>query len=113
MKAPKSIFVCAECEYESAKWLGKCPSCGAWNSFEEQAVAPEVKGPARASQKEGARAVPIGELDLPAYMRSGTGMGELDRVLGGGLVQGSVVLLSGSSCSETVAPVLMGERPSR
>ncbi len=95
MKAPKSIFVCAECEYESAKWLGKCPSCGAWNSFEEQAVAPEVKSPARASQKEGARAVPIGELDLPAYMRSGTGMGELDRVLGGGLVQGSVVLLSG------------------
>ncbi|MBQ8174692.1 MAG: DNA repair protein RadA [Clostridia bacterium] len=95
MKAPKSIFVCAECEYESAKWLGKCPSCGAWNSFEEQTMTPEVKSAARVAPKEGARAVPIGELALPAYMRSGTGMGELDRVLGGGLVQGSVVLLSG------------------
>ena len=94
MKAPKSIFVCAECEYESAKWLGKCPSCGAWNSFEEQIPVPEAKTAPR-PLREGARAVPIRELELPAYMRSGTGMGELDRVLGGGLVQGSVVLLSG------------------
>ena len=96
MKAPKSIFVCTECEYQSAKWLGKCPSCGAWNSFEEEIPMPEVKGPARpAAAKTGARALPISELTLPAYMRSETGMGELDRVLGGGLVQGSVVLLSG------------------
>ncbi len=96
MKAPKSIFVCTECDYQSAKWLGKCPSCGAWNSFEEEIPMPEVKSPARpTAAKGGARALPINELTLPAYMRSETGMGELDRVLGGGLVQGSVVLLSG------------------
>ena len=96
MKAPKSIFVCTECDYQSAKWLGKCPSCGAWNSFEEEIPMPELKSPARpAVVKGGAQARPINELTLPAYMRSETGMGELDRVLGGGLVQGSVVLLSG------------------
>lgn len=96
MKAPKSIFVCTSCDYQSAKWLGKCPSCGAWNSFEEEIPMPEVKSPVRpVAAKGGARALPINELTLPAYMRSETGMGELDRVLGGGLVQGSVVLLSG------------------
>ncbi len=95
MKAPKSVFVCTECEYTSPKWLGKCPSCGAWNTLEEQAPLP----PAAAARERAARpatpAVPLSELELPTYMRSDTGMGELDRVLGGGLVQGSVVLLSG------------------
>ena len=95
MKAPKSVFVCTECEYTSPKWLGKCPSCGAWNTLEEQAPLP----PAAAVRERAARpappAVPLSALELPTNMRSDTGMGELDRVLGGGLVQGSVVLLSG------------------
>ncbi len=95
MKAPKCIFVCTECGYESAKWLGKCPSCGAWNSFEEEMPVPVTPAGRPTARVGGATAVPISELTLPAYMRSETGMGELDRVLGGGLVQGSVVLLSG------------------
>lgn len=97
MKTPKTVFVCALCGYSAPKWLGKCPSCGAWNSFEEE--VPEPEKPAAAARASGSRpvspAVPVSELELPAYMRSATGMGELDRVLGGGLVQGSVVLLSG------------------
>lgn len=93
MKAPKSIFVCTECEYTSPKWLGRCPSCGNWNCMEEQVPRTETR-PARAAAPS-ARAVPFDELELPSYMRSETGMGELDRVLGGGLVTGSVVLLSG------------------
>ena len=95
MKAPKTLFVCTACDYQSAKWLGKCPSCGAWNSFEEEVPMPEVRPNARSARGETVRAVPINDLTLPSYMRSATGMGELDRVLGGGLVQGSVVLLSG------------------
>lgn len=94
MKTPKSIFVCTECGHNSSKWLGKCPSCGAWDSFEEEIPVPEVPA-ARASAPVGEPAIPIDELSISAYMRSETGMGELDRVLGGGLVQGSVVLLSG------------------
>lgn len=95
MKAPKSIFVCTECEYSSPKWLGRCPSCGAWNTMEEQ--IPRVAGPGEKPHGTAptVSAVPFDELELPAYMRSGTGMKELDRVLGGGLVQGSVILLSG------------------
>lgn len=95
MKAPKTIFVCSECEYATPKWMGKCPSCGAWNTFEEQMPVPEEAAPRRASSRPTSRALPIGELSLPAYIRQETGMGELDRVLGGGLVEGSVVLLSG------------------
>ncbi len=96
MKAPKTLFVCTECDYQSAKWLGRCPECGNYNTMEEQAPALPV------SEKAGLRSrlprVPaekLRDMSLPAYMRSKTGMGELDRVLGGGLVEGSVVLLSG------------------
>ncbi len=93
MKTPKSIFVCAECGHNSSKWLGKCPTCGAWDSFDEE--IPVVEAPAGKGAPVGEPAIPIDELELSSYMRSETGMGELDRVLGGGLVQGSVVLLSG------------------
>ena len=95
MKAPKSVFVCTECEYTSPKWLGKCPSCGAWNTLEEQAPLPPAAAVRERAARPATPAVPLSELELPTYMRSDTGMGELDRVLGGGLVQGSVVLLSG------------------
>ena len=95
MKAPKSIFVCTECEYTSPKWLGRCPSCGNWNCMEEQFPEPETGTKAKRPVSPTAQAVSFDDLELPAYMRKDTGMGELDRVLGGGLVQGSVVLLSG------------------
>ena len=100
MKGIKSIFICSECEYESPKWLGKCPHCGAWNSFVEDVVEKEstpVATHAQASAIRGTenRAAPFSELSTPRYIRAKTGLGELDRVLGGGLVSGSVVLLSG------------------
>ncbi len=96
MKGQKTTFVCRECGYNSIKWLGRCPECQSWDSFDEEVAQPpitEKKG--RASSATGARAEKITELTLPEYIRAGTGMHELDRVLGGGLVNSSVVLLSG------------------
>ena len=96
MKAQKTTFVCRECGYNSIKWLGKCPECQSWDSFDEELIAPptaEKKG--RVTAVSSSRAEKITELTLPEYIRAGTGMNELDRVLGGGLVNGSVVLLSG------------------
>ncbi len=93
MKTPKNVYVCTECGNTSAKWLGKCPDCGAWNSFEEQVATPAANAVQCAVAAQ--PAVRFSELTLPAYMRYCTGMGELDRVLGGGIVEGSVVLLSG------------------
>lgn len=96
MKGQKTTFVCRECGYNSIKWLGKCPECQSWDSFDEELIAPptaEKKG--RVTAVSSSRAEKITELTLPEYIRAGTGMNELDRVLGGGLVNGSVVLLSG------------------
>ena len=97
MKGLKTVYICSECEYQTPKWMGKCPSCGAWNSFVEDVIDTSPKPAARtAAHRPGeSKAVRFDELELPNYMRCGTGMGELDRVLGGGLVYGSVVLLSG------------------
>lgn len=95
MKAPKTQFVCSACGYSSPKWLGRCPDCGAWNTMEEElpvAAAPSVP---QSGKKTAQPAVLFRELNIPDYLREATGMGELDRVLGGGIVQGSVVLLSG------------------
>ncbi len=99
MKGVKTVYICSECEYTSPKWMGKCTSCGAWNSFVEDVVESETKSvaPKRISMNGGGtnHTQKFEELTLPSYMRSETGLGELDRVLGGGLVHGSVVLLSG------------------
>lgn len=99
MKGLKTIYVCESCEYKSPKWLGKCPSCGAWNSFVEDVVqttptAAPIKRTSAAGGLSG-DAIAFDKLELPEFMRSDTGLHELDRVLGGGLVDGSVVLLSG------------------
>lgn len=98
MKANKTVYICAECEHVSSKWVGRCPSCGSWNTMEESTPKQEAAVSPKHTNVLGggaSRAVPFDELDLPDYMRSNTGFGELDRVLGGGLVHGSVVLLSG------------------
>jgi DNA repair protein RadA/Sms len=98
MKSPKTIYICRECGYNSPKWLGKCPECDSWDSFDEEVIREKAKN----SKINGGRisdtpnkAEKFSELELPTYMRTKTGMGELDRVLGGGLVDSSVVLLSG------------------
>ena len=97
----KTVFVCSECDYQSAKWLGKCPQCGAWNSFEEETYTPSAKSvsshatarPNITGERE--RAAKFSEFKMPEYLRHSTGIGEFDRVLGGGLVEGSVILLAG------------------
>ena len=101
MKGTKTVYICSECEMKSPKWLGKCPTCGAWNSFMEDVI--EVAPPQTATARRASlriatesEALPYDRLDTPSYMRFTTGMSELDRVLGGGgLVTGSVILLSG------------------
>ncbi|MBR3967386.1 MAG: DNA repair protein RadA [Clostridia bacterium] len=99
MKGVKTVYICSECEYTSPKWMGKCTACGAWNSFVEDVIENETKAsaPKRIAMNGGGtnHTQKFEDLDLPSYMRSETGLGELDRVLGGGLVHGSVVLLSG------------------
>lgn len=96
----KTYFVCSACGYQSARWLGRCPECDAWNTFEEEKTAPEPVGKAArraAATAAGSpnRALPLSELSSDSTLRMMSGMGELDRVLGGGLVRGSAVLLSG------------------
>ena len=91
----KAIYVCSQCGYESAKWYGKCPGCGEWNTMNE-----EVRTPVTGSKQAGAAvrmptAVPINSISESMEHRYKTGLSELDRVLGGGIVKGSLVLLSG------------------
>ena len=99
MKGLKTIYICSECQYKSPKWMGKCPSCGAWNSFVEDVIEEENKpaSPRRAlTARTGEhKATAYRDLEMPSYIRTATGLAELDRVLGGGLVLGSVVLLAG------------------
>ena len=97
MKAKTSVFYCTECGNETSKWAGRCPSCGAWNTIVEQA-APKTSAPAGKgrSMLPRAKARPIGELSEDEELRFPTGMGELDRVLGGGAVRGSLVLVGGA-----------------
>ena len=92
----KTVFICNSCGYESAKWLGKCPSCNQWNTFEEDLVIPQkAMGGAVRLTSETAKATPLSQISLQDEPRYLTGISELDRVLGGGIVKGSVVLLSG------------------
>lgn len=100
MKGLKTVYICSECNYISPKWLGKCTSCGAWNSFVEDVVSTspeksvEVKHTSLSFGHDN-QAIRFEDAELPQYIRTKTGLVELDRVLGGGLVHGSVVLLSG------------------
>ena len=92
----KTMYVCSECGYESAKWYGKCPGCGEWNTMTEEyreAVRGKISSPAR--MKAAAVPVPINEISTEDEERYYTGSKELDRVLGGGIVKGSLVLLGG------------------
>ena len=91
--ATKSIFVCNECGYESSKWLGKCPACGAWNTFFEQKITKAKQ--TNATLREKGKSEPIQTVDLTPVPRMNCGFSELNRVLGGGIVPGSVCLLGG------------------
>ena len=93
----KTLFYCTQCGNETAKWAGRCPACGAWNTIVEQ---PETKLPLRGSKSvrvgSPRRACPVTELKEDEEIRFPTGMRELDRVLGGGAVKGSLVLVGGA-----------------
>lgn len=97
----KSVFVCSSCGYETARWLGCCPDCGEWNTFEEQAAAkaaPASKTAAKAAKYTGEKRAeprPLSEIGESQEPRFTTGNSELDRVLGGGMVPGSAVLIGG------------------
>lgn len=95
MKTPSIQFECTECGAVRSKWSGQCPACGAWNTMQESSpVIVDAKASVRAIPT-GAEPVEMTGLDMPDYMRSESGMGELDRVLGGGIVKGSAILISG------------------
>ena len=99
-KKGKTIFVCQECGYESPQWMGQC-ICGAWNSFVEERVLPVDTNPAARSGAAGSkgpgggRPEPLKKVGTADYDRIDTGIGELNRVLGGRMVKGSLVLISG------------------
>ena len=98
-KSPKTVFVCQECGSQSPKWLGRCGDCGAWNSFVEERAADSggaAASPHRyASAGEPASARLYSSIELEHFPRLSSGIGEFDRVLGGGVVPGSLVLLGG------------------
>lgn len=98
-KTTRSVFACTACGFETAKWTGKCPGCGAWNTMEEATrfVAPAAAGKAAPKQRPGTGAAAMLLKDIPedVTVRTSTGVSELDRVLGGGIVEGALMLIGG------------------
>ena len=97
MAKEKTLFACTACGYETSRWVGRCPGCGAWNTMVES--APIVTGaPAKAPKQRpgtGASAMLLREIPEDVAVRSSTGISELDRVLGGGIVEGALMLIGG------------------
>ena len=97
MAKAKTVFYCTACGNESPKWQGRCTACGAWNTMQEHIEKPMAAGKAKAAPVGQSRQPQkIGEVDCDSEIRFSTGMGELDRVLGGGAVAGSLVLVGGA-----------------
>lgn len=94
MSKIKTVFVCQECGYESPKWMGKCPGCGNWNTMVEE-VQEKTESSTHFMSKNDSKAFPINKIELASEDRYKTGMPELDRVLGGGIVKGSLILVGG------------------
>ncbi|HWI65425.1 MAG TPA: DNA repair protein RadA [Symbiobacteriaceae bacterium] len=97
MAKAKTVFICQECGQESPRWLGKCPGCGNWNTMVEEQVAPQpaLRAGISPGLSTGERPVAIDQVEAEDAPRFPTGSGELDRVLGGGIVPGSFVLVGG------------------
>jgi len=92
----KSKFICQNCGYETVKWMGKCPDCGSFSSFTEEIVQTKISRYSSPAQMSGStRSKLLKEITATNESRDTTGMGELDRVLGGGLVEGSLTLVGG------------------
>jgi DNA repair protein RadA/Sms len=94
----KTVFFCQNCGYEASKWMGQCPACHEWNTFVEEKIAPEKKGVGGSgsqSRKNRPKPTRINEVSMETAARTKTHIEELDRVLGGGIVQGSLILIGG------------------
>jgi len=97
MAKVKTAYFCSSCGYEAPKWMGKCPACNQWNTFTQETVSTGAKGSGKGglTSPVAAPPTPISQVRERNYTRMQTGCPELDRVLGGGLVPGSLVLLGG------------------
>ena len=95
MGKEKIVFFCKECGYESAKWLGKCPGCNAWNTFVEEKIKEKAQGKKVVSNIPKSELKKLNDIKIVKKERFTSGFGELDRVLGGGIVDGSLILLGG------------------
>ena len=100
MAKPKTVFECGACGYESPRWVGRCPGCGAWNTLEERlAEAPEKAGGGKIAANQrpgtGAKALLLRDIPEDTALRTSTEISELDRVLGGGIVEGGLMLIGG------------------
>lgn len=96
-KGKTTVFFCQECGYESSKWMGQCPACKEWNTFVEETIDKKsaAKGGRVAAKTTEAKTVPLSQIEMTQDKRMSTDMKELDRVLGGGIVRGSLVLVGG------------------
>jgi len=94
LKKAKTSFFCQHCGYMSPKWLGKCPSCGGWNCFAEEVIV-NTGSDSRAEMRFDGKPLPIEDIPLTDGKRTVTGIAEVDRVLGGGIVGGSAILIGG------------------
>ncbi len=92
---PSTVFFCNECGYESSKWMGQCPACKAWNTFVEEPVVKTAQSARTGTRKNAPEPMSVSAVSAESMQRLGTGMSELDRVLGGGIVPGSLVLVGG------------------
>ena len=95
MSVSRASMSCSQCGYRASQWRGRCPQCGAWDSFVREVPAVRAAGPAAGGLPTAPAPVALASIEAAAHDRLPTGLAELDRVLGGGLVRGSVVLLAG------------------
>ena len=93
MAKQKTLFFCKECGFETAKWQGQCPGCRAWNTLVEAPVEKKARGAAGRMTIPAGKPAKINEIETQQECRRQTGMKELDRVLGGGIVPGSLILV--------------------
>lgn len=96
-KAKKTIFFCQQCGYETAKWMGQCPACREWNTFVEEPAEETHAGISTGNRRntQSVEPMPLSRVEMTDQERFTTGIGELDRVLGGGIVPASLVLVGG------------------
>lgn len=95
MAKAKSVFTCQDCGYQTAKWMGKCPECGQWNSFSEESLIKESKAQAKSITGRVSKPKTINEIEEETFERYQTGISEFDRVMGGGVTKGSLTLIGG------------------